>query len=365
MWLQRSASLPLFLSFRIAIASSDAAQSLIDACLIHHRRWRELELFSELSTDGAVRVDCADKEFPLLRKVTLRSWGDVSWGAIIIQNAPMLREAYVEGIFDMRLPWSQLAQLSLFTYDSAADCLPILTQCSDLLLHLVHETILPQPVTNLFNEPHFTLNSLDSLKVNGSAIVPHLTLPRLRNLVLSRNIAVAIEPFQALFCRSNCSLQQLTVVADRYDSKLNPPTLLSLFQLVPTLTDLTLDLQSVAVHQVITSLSSPNTLPALATLLIVAYRVRDEYDDLLAVLRSRHANNTLKCFSLTLRPHKDAASPEPTSPLPQAALAHFRDLADGGLQCRIVLERKPWPLVLLDTFAPSVLLAEVFLQPSS
>ncbi|KAJ7659323.1 hypothetical protein DFH06DRAFT_1472688 [Mycena polygramma] len=350
MWLHRSASLPLSLSF----ARSDAgAQSLIDASLNHHRRWRELELSSKASSHGAVVIDGTDKDFPLLRKVTLKSWDDVSWGGVIIQNAPILHEASVAigaGTSGARLPWAQLIRLCLFTHNSAAECLPILSQCSDLLLRLAQDTFLPRPATDLYNQPHLTLNSLQSLEVNSTALVPHLTLPCLRRLTLSDGYVPGdIGPFQALFSRSNCSLLQLTVLVA--DHKFRPLTLLPLFQLVPTITHLRLNFKFAAVHQVMASLSLPSTLPSLATLTILAYRVRDDYDELLDVLRSRRANDTLQSFSLTLLPYKGAMSPEETTgPLPQTALGHFQDLANAGLKCRIVFKINPRPLVFLDTF---------------
>ncbi|KAJ6472307.1 hypothetical protein C8R47DRAFT_1221811 [Mycena vitilis] len=348
-WLHRSASLPLLLSF----ARSDAgAQSLIDGSLIHHRRWRELELSSIGSCHGAVVIDGTDKEFPLLRKVTFKSWQDVSWGGIKIQNAPMLHEASVSirtGTPDMRLPWAQLTRLSLSIPASAAECLPILSQCSDLLLRLTQETVLPRPATVLLDQPHLTLNSLDLLEVNSTAIVPHLTLPRLRKLNLSNGYVPGdIRPFQALFSRSNCSLQQLMVVVD---DKYRSHTLLPLLQLVPTITHLSLNFRYDTVfHQIIPCLSSPSILPSLSSLVIVAYRLRDDFGDLLDVLRSRRVNNTLRSFSLFLYPDSSAATPEGTSPLPQTALTGFQALANGGLQCRIVMKVNPRPLVFLDTF---------------
>ncbi|KAJ6456261.1 hypothetical protein C8R47DRAFT_1227904 [Mycena vitilis] len=222
------------------------------------------------------------------------------------------------------------------------------------LLHLVHAGMMLDPVTDTFNEPHLTLDSVESLDVAylGSSIVPHLTLPHLQRLTLSGDITVAIEPFKALFSRSNCSVQQLIVITDNYMGKVKPSTLLSLFQLGSAITDLTLHLQDTAVHRVITSLSLPTTLPALARLAIDAYRERDDYDVLLDVLRARRVNGTLKTFSLTLRETRDDQSLKGPSPQPlQTALAGLRSLADGGLQCRIVLEGNPWPYVLIDTVA--------------
>jgi hypothetical protein len=60
LWLKRSASMPLPLSF-----GGFSAQSLIDTSLIHHDRWREIALSSP------AKVNAGDRDFPILHKVKL------------------------------------------------------------------------------------------------------------------------------------------------------------------------------------------------------------------------------------------------------------------------------------------------------
>ncbi|KAJ6557901.1 hypothetical protein B0H19DRAFT_1148936 [Mycena capillaripes] len=344
MWLQRSATLPLYLSF----GSSDtlATQSLVDTSLNHHSRWGEIELSSRGD------LDAGDKHFPVLRKVKLTGWGEHPH-SVRIHNAPMLHEATISATpaFDVQVPWAQLTRLRFETFELAAECLPLLSQCSDLLGHLTHRAIVSQDVFDTFNDPHLTLNGLESLEITfvGSSIVPHLTLPRLRELTLSGYLTRAIEPFRALLSRSHCSLQRLSIVMRKYDDAVKPDTLVLFFHLVPTVTNLRLVIQRSAVHQFITALSSPSILPAMDTLTIDAERVRDEYGALLDVLRSRRANDILKTFALTLRPHEDRESPSSSSPLPESAMTQFRDLAQRGLKSRVQLKGGPWPHVLLDT----------------
>ncbi|KAJ7874462.1 hypothetical protein B0H13DRAFT_2057633 [Mycena leptocephala] len=341
-WLRNSATLPLFLSF----GGNDAiTQSLIDSSLSHHLRWREIELSSR--TD----IETADVEFPILRKVTLMV-SETSTGHIFrIQNAPMLHEAFIRTLTDedpgVQLPWAQLTKLIFETFGSPPICLRILRQCSDLLLHLTYRSFAPFTLP-IFYHTQLTLNNLNSLEIEfiGSSIVPHLTLPRLRELTLSGTIASAIEPFRALFSRSCCSLQRLSIIVDH--DKTKPESLLLFFQLVPTVVTLTLELRNLALHQAIDVLFSTGVLPVLKALTIDARRVRDEYDSLLDVLRSRRENNTLQAFSLTLRPRTGQQLP---SPFPELAMAQFRDLAHGGLQSCIQLKGNWRPLVLLDTFA--------------
>ncbi|KAJ6589331.1 hypothetical protein B0H19DRAFT_1226883 [Mycena capillaripes] len=300
MWLQRSAVLPLRLSLGSFDALATYTQSLIDTSLIHHRRWEEIEYVGG-------NIESGDRDFPVLRTVTLSSWENRSH-SIRIQSAPMLREAAI-------------AILS----DTFAN------------------------FTDTFNHPHLILNGLDSLEVGftGSSIVPHLTLPYLRELILSGYLDRAIEQCRALVSRSHCSLQRLSI---RMLWEVKPETLVLYFHLVPTVTILKLVIQQTAVHQFVTALSSPSTLPAMEPLTIVAERIRDDYDALLDVLRSRRANGTLKAFTITLRPHAGPESPSGYAPLPESAMTQFRDLAHGGLKNCVQLEGNTWPHVLLNIF---------------
>ncbi|KAF7336943.1 hypothetical protein MVEN_02130700 [Mycena venus] len=344
MWLQRSASLPLYLF----LGAPDAAltRSLLDASLIHHCRWRELKLSSHAD------MDAGSREFPILNKIT---FADPSRGPRVlkIRNAPALDEVSItmanSGAFDVELPWSQLKTIRLKTFTDAWDCLQMLNQCSDLLL-LAHRAIVWQNVIETFSHPHITLSNLESLEVEykGSSIVPHLTLPRLRYLTLSGRIASAIEPFRALLSRSSCSLQYLSIVITKYDNT-KPYALYQIFQLVPTVTTLVLDLEGRRrpLHRIIEALSSADVLPTMHTLIIAAERRVDDYDYLLNILRLRCENGTLRTFTLTFHPSGSASGPTP--PFPELAMAHFCDLANSGLKICICLNENPWSVVLLDT----------------
>ncbi|KAJ7276631.1 hypothetical protein C8J57DRAFT_1466121 [Mycena rebaudengoi] len=203
MWLKNSSTLPLSLAF--AVREGGRAQSLIDASLVHHHRLLEISVSSEGN------LEALNKTLPILRKVTFHHRG--SSGKVNIQDAPMLREAhfgFINDDIDIQIPWAQLTHLTLKTFKFPAACLPMLSQCSKHLSHLTHDTRLrhhdgTQPAT--FRLPHITLEHLDSLSATftGSSLVPHLTLPRLRQLSLSKKIKSAIEPIRALLSRSSCA----------------------------------------------------------------------------------------------------------------------------------------------------------------
>ncbi|KAF7364616.1 hypothetical protein MVEN_00330800 [Mycena venus] len=225
----------------------------------------------------------------------------------------------------------------------------MLSQCSDLLLHLAHKALIPDYATHsTFKNPHLTLNCLESLETNfiGSSIVPHLTLPRLQTLTLSGRLAPAVESFRALLSRSHFSLQTLSL--DTENATVKPETFVLFFELFPAVTALRLVVRTSALREFVMALFSPNTLLAMHTLTVSIERMREDYDALLDVLRARRANGTLKSFVLTVDADRDVRAG--SIAFPKTAMAQFRDLAQGGLQVRLQLVGNPWPRVFLDTF---------------
>jgi hypothetical protein len=114
-----------------------------------------------------------------------------------------------------------------------------------------------------------------------------------------------------------------------------------LLQTVPTITDLELTLPAhVDLTKIVGCFSSADTLPLMANLVVDTVRVSG-YDSLLRVLCARRTGGpvALNSFMLSLRPAVFV-------PIPEVAIAQFRDLAAGGLKIRIQLGSS----VLLDTF---------------
>ncbi|KAJ6592668.1 hypothetical protein B0H19DRAFT_1245510 [Mycena capillaripes] len=98
---------------------------------------------------------------------------------------------------------------------------------------------------------------------------------------------------------------------------------------------LVLELHETLYQIVEAALSSTDALPMMHTLSIEVVRVRDDYNSLFDVLRSRREHSTLKSFIFTLRPLGSSAG---SSPFLELALAHLRDLADSRLQKLHALE---------------------------
>ncbi|KAJ7479704.1 hypothetical protein FB451DRAFT_1239641 [Mycena latifolia] len=358
MWLERSASLPLFLCF--GSPGGAQTQSLIDASLIHRHRWEEIEISS------CANLVASQETFPILRKVTLLSSDLTAPRTITILDAPILREALItlnpsedafHG-FDVQLPWGQLTSLTLETLHFV-ECLPILSQCFELGT-LKYSSIFPmhdEESTDTFRQSHVMLPSLHTLTVEHHSPLTYLTLPGLRQLTWSGTIAPAVEPFRALLSRSHCPLRQLTIV--RAFRRTRPEELRRFYQSFPTVTSLTLAAIGFAeLHQNVDSLSSSDILPLMQNLTIDAVRGRDNYDSLFDVLCTRRSPSSgaeiLKTFTLTLRPHNDDQAPAASSPLPQPVMAQFLDLAMQGLEIRIGLQTefgKTPVKIILDTFA--------------
>ncbi|KAF8175471.1 hypothetical protein K438DRAFT_1847775 [Mycena galopus ATCC 62051] len=221
----------------------------------------------------------------------------------------------------------------------------MLSQCSGLL-HLEHRAIsCDTPRTDTPTHPQIILSNLDSLTIfyePDYSVVPYLTLPHLRQLTVSGHIASTVGPFRALFSRSGCSLQHLSVIVDELDNPILE-NMLPFFQLAPTVTTLRLELRDRALHEVIGVLSSTATLPMLHTLTVDALRKVDDYEALLYVLRSRREDGSLKSFTLVLRHNRSCVEGS-------LALEPFRVLAESGLKIHIRLSGRGYrtPLVLLD-----------------
>ncbi|KAJ7689735.1 hypothetical protein B0H17DRAFT_1202185 [Mycena rosella] len=191
---------------------------------------------------------------------------------------------------------------------------------------------------------------LDTLVTFGTP----LTLGSLQSLDVH---ATALEPFRALLDRSSCQLQQLTVGLDLYE-KTKYDDLLSIFRLVPTVTDLKLITHGglAEPRHTVGSLSPADVLPSLEHLAIDTIRMRDGYEALLSVLRTRRNPNSghavLETFSLTLLPHRDPEGLLSSDPFPEPVMAQFRDLAVGGLQIKIRLQAEYGYVHLLANLGP-------------
>ncbi|KAF8189156.1 hypothetical protein K438DRAFT_2019084 [Mycena galopus ATCC 62051] len=333
MWLHHSAGAPLFLSF--GCRNDFDTQRLIHISLIHCHRWREITL------SGRVTLDVPTLHFPLLRKLTL---GKHISRTITIQNAPVLCQMSTRLVpdpyYNVQLPWAQMTSLSVTTFQSPADCLHMLRPCSRRLLHFAHRHGIPH-MSSGFHSSHITLEALESLDVRGPGIMPHLTLPRLRHLILMADFQTAAQRhiIRSLLGRSACALQRLSITFLETEY-LNHAELHLSLQSVPTVTDLTLVLPAhVELSKLVACLSSRDTLPLLENLAIDA----KPYDPRHGFLTSSNVSGAgpppavLKSFELSLRPHGNAEVQSPPGPLPEVAMVQFRALAAGGLKTRIRL----------------------------
>ncbi|KAJ7457294.1 hypothetical protein B0H11DRAFT_2243559 [Mycena galericulata] len=223
----------------------------------------------------------------------------------------------------------------------------MLRQCSDHLIHLSHTGGIQQMIAAgaAISQPHITLESLESLAVHDSGILPHLTLPGLRHLILTVNIfwtSLQTSKVSRLLSRSLAHLERLSITFQE-NGQTNLTEIQLLLQSVPTVTDFAITLPTnVELSRVVGCFSSADTLPAVENLSIDAVRVwKNGYDSLLHFLRARRSKVskrpiTLKSFKLSLRPL--------SGPIAEVVMAQFHDLARDGLSTCIWLGSS----VLLD-----------------
>lgn len=118
------------------------------------------------------------------------------------------------------------------------------------------------------SQPYITLESLESLALHGSGIMPHLTLLGLRHLILTVKFWASLETSQVsrLLSRSLAYLERLSITFQENGQ----PTLTEiqpLLQSVPTVTDFAIILPTdVELSKVVGCFSSADTLFAMENL---------------------------------------------------------------------------------------------------
>jgi hypothetical protein len=328
MWLERSAALPLTLSFGTLDTQT---QSLIDASLIHSHRWKEIAIYSQASIAGS------NVSFPILRKVAL-SLRRPFPRTITLLEAPVLRHASItlDSQSNIQLPWAQLTTLDLETFAlAAASCALILSHCSQLsrLSYLANDGRADD--TDTFTQPHITLQVLHSLHIRGlgSSIVSFLTLPALKHLTLTDRIASAVRSVQALYFRAPFKLLTLSFIdpTAAWDADVLP--LRQFYSIFPTVTEVAI--RAGPLKHVADSLATPGAVPLMQHLIIDAVRSLDDFQSLLQVLRARR--NTLTSFTLILRPSRDWYCSLNSEAVPKAVKAQLHDIAKDGLKIRVQL----------------------------
>ncbi|KAJ6628000.1 hypothetical protein B0H10DRAFT_1993220 [Mycena sp. CBHHK59/15] len=317
-WLARAGNLPLTLS--LVDSDPERAESLLNVSMRYCHQWQDVRLQLPQQLDMLGRV------FPALRKLSLAGRRDASGEAIIIRDAPLLREVRLITHLNVELPWEQLTTLELLP-STLEQGFTILKRCSKLV--------------------HLTYTWRGGGGVRGAsdtayaANLPALTLPFLQTLN-SSSVPESLEP---LIARSSCTLQRLSVWV------LGEIDYLS-WRCFEAVVDLELN--------TLPPFLPTDVLPQLRNLRICDATDRDDWEPILDLLRSRRktvlSRATLESFELSLLTHSGLISQRRELSrrfLDDSTMSQFRSLAEAGLKVRIdngTPEGSLEPSIIFDSF---------------
>ena len=127
-WLSRSRSCPLSLSFQFGYTSRDVSQALA-AVILHCARWEYLDLY--LSPSQLLTIE---GPMPLLRHLRLVLEEDPTVVVDAFRELPLLCTVILDTAVaaDIVLPWAQLTSLTLH-HVYLEQCVPMLQQTSTLV----------------------------------------------------------------------------------------------------------------------------------------------------------------------------------------------------------------------------------------
>ncbi|KAJ8508773.1 hypothetical protein ONZ45_g8982 [Pleurotus djamor] len=246
LWLDRSASCPLSLSFahddqgEWENDGSESASRVLDLLCTFWQRWRHFCLVLPDPCPGYAITNLPDAGPPLLESLSILIGAglcaeEVEVAAALYTAAPKLSEftwgwSYYD-IDSRTVPWSQLSYLRLECDVSVHAALNIIKQCTNLItLYLDGVVSTPDGETVYETTDHITHHTMRSLSVGSiqspdlrtsSTLFKQLTLPNLRYFNLSevqpRTTQVRPTPpnihleLSLFFQRSKCPLQSLRV----------------------------------------------------------------------------------------------------------------------------------------------------------
>ncbi|KAJ6597779.1 hypothetical protein DFH09DRAFT_84300 [Mycena vulgaris] len=352
-WFSRSGNHPL--NFSINCVDQIHAASLLDACMLHARRWQDVDF--ALPVRALKRLDGA-LQMPILRKLSLSLRGPFSREAgvrvhpITTSDAPLLREATVNTYPDLSFdfPWTQLTSLTLGRMDTE--------NYSAILKLCPHVVTLDISTTGSFTipaDPPLILASLESFTFPSDfcSTLHHLRLPKLSHIYIRETVSLDVDhanALQSLIHRSSSAIQRLSLLLKYPESK----TLERCLAAVPPSIG-TLELHcgnATKVAPILDVLQRPGVLPVLRTLSVDGGRVfDDDYEAMPIMLRTRCATSSgaLESFALLVETYgrTDAARDLPRI----RAMPRFRALAADGLRIRIAVAGKfrVGTEVLMDT----------------
>ncbi|KAJ7620664.1 hypothetical protein B0H17DRAFT_1113604 [Mycena rosella] len=214
-WLARSGDCPLAISI---IGNGSKQSLLLQAALLHCRRWEHIEICVSFEAFGVIQGD-----MPLLRHLRFGPTelpSELAPALTLFDRAPQLKSVILTGCFlpsILHLPWAQLTHLDgecLYEYE----CTEVFGQATNLVRCTIGvcssaEPYTPLPVAHVL--PH--LRHLILFATDGDAclmmILDNVTLPALRTLRVAEP-SLDTKPLDSLstfISRSQCTLEELRI----------------------------------------------------------------------------------------------------------------------------------------------------------
>ncbi|KAJ7610234.1 hypothetical protein FB45DRAFT_1066392 [Roridomyces roridus] len=268
MFISRSGQLPLTLRITLGFLSPSELE-VLDIVGKHISQCGSLDL--EVSVRAPFPIS-TPAQLPLLTSLHFRGKNDVASITLpFLLDAPRLREVKLVRIssLDWRtyLPWSQLTTLRLLYQRSFTECLEMVYQTPNLeLLEFCHYGE-SEPAESSQPRILARLHTLELSAKSSYGIIPHLTLPALRDLSMVQPRANCASILKDLMERSKCSPTTLLLSTD-YDNPNDVGRTKSILALLPTVSKLTLgcdDLDDDSFEELLELLGSP-ICPALTSL---------------------------------------------------------------------------------------------------
>ncbi|KII89243.1 hypothetical protein PLICRDRAFT_40878 [Plicaturopsis crispa FD-325 SS-3] len=228
LWLSRTGGCPLTLHAHLGakyFTVGGASEPVLQVLMAYSPRWQSLTL--QTSVESAKSLSAIRRRIPLLHHLKIRLVGcDESHSHVQVlsnafEHAPALRNLNIEGGLlstAVKLPWAQITCIYVAStnhgFSFLFQHLPSLRECVLDDRGIQRESLDASVVPSI---QHSALESLvllsdESNEVLFTAVVEHLTLPNLRELVVDSRTTRDVPPsFASFLARSKCPLDKLSV----------------------------------------------------------------------------------------------------------------------------------------------------------
>ncbi|KAJ6514466.1 hypothetical protein C8R47DRAFT_572421 [Mycena vitilis] len=245
----------------------------------------------------------------------------------VLQRAPLVTNLEITGV---PAPLSLLPPLLTTLHIRQRIAFTLLLELFQLCPHLLDVTVHVSSPEHSGHRSTTTVPHLRSLAIDGGCL-GFLTLPSLRHLNTTTNSCLL-----AFIQRSRCVLEHLTTVFDYTYSKDRDSRLLKCLRAVPSLTALTIDLDSYMESFAEMFKENPSLLPQLSTLRLSDEQSNFDYPAFTQLLYERRASfpGRTRLLSAQLNLKSSVRSSGDKVWLPPSVAVEFDKLVAQGLKVR-------------------------------